>query len=293
MARGQDTVTVPLQGGLGNQLFQLAAGFAISRRTGRPVNFSDYWLRNPADGDTHRTLAVRSLLEPHELTSEPASRHGGLLDRLTNRRVIEKASDDDALGRLDRRTRVVAGYFQHLSYVEEAWPELRRRFVESSDPSQRSLVTPAAGRYGAVHFRLGDYVSNPQARSHHGVTSTDYFAAAIRDRSGAAHVDDWVVVSDEPDEASALLRAASLPPGTRVRTSDAGDEWGDLAVLASAQECVISNSSFSWWAAFIGSTTHGTYVTAPRPWFADPTSPEPPFFAPSWHRRERQVMSLE
>ena len=290
MARGASAITIPLQGGLGNQLFELAAGLALAARHNRQVVYSDYWLCNPTEGETPRALALDGLLARDELVHTPAPRVGRAADRLLRQRVIELSADDDALARVRASTRVVAGYFQRLTYVEEAWPTLRERFATSDDPAHRRLVSTAPGSHGAVHYRLGDYVSNTSANSHHGVTAPDYFAEVIRDGHARLGITDWHVVSDDTSAALELLASTALPAEIRLTAPAAGSEWDDLAVLASARVCAISNSSFSWWAAYLGAASRPTSVVAPTPWFSDLGIAEPVLFPPTWERRERTLL---
>lgn len=290
MARVKPALTVPLQGGLGNQLFELAAGIALTARHRRPVRFSDHWLRHPVSDETPRDLALDGLLRPGELTSAPAPRVGGITDRLLALRVVERSADDDALTRVRRTTRTVAGYFQRLDYVREAWPELRSRFAASTREAHRAFVVPVADDVGTVHYRLGDYLLNPAARQVHGLTSPEFFAAAIRKAHADLGVDRWRVVSDDPATALELLGAADLPDAVRLEASSGTDEWEDLRTLASARVCVLSNSSFSWWAGFLGDESHGMRVVTPQPWFNDPATAEPSFFPAGWERRPRAVL---
>jgi glycosyl transferase family 11 len=283
-------MNIPLQGGLGNQLFQLAAGLVVEQRLGKAVTYSDHWLRNPAPGETPRTFALQGLLRPGELVSSATDRAGHVTDRILNHRVVERSSDDDALGRVGRHTRVLVGYLQRLDYAEDAWPALRDRLASSSDAGHRRLVQPDDAPYGALHYRLGDYRSNPTANAMHGVTSPEYFAEVIRSKTALTGITDWLVVSDDPATALELLRSAELPTGATLRTVESSGEWQDLGLLAAARVCAISNSSFSWWAAFLGRRSRDMQVVAPRPWFLDGTDAEPHLFPVDWERLDRSVL---
>lgn len=290
VARLARTLTIPLQGGLGNQLFEVAAGLAAGSRLDRRVRFTDYWLRNPEAGETARDLAVAGLLDSNELVHGRVARVGGLTDRLGNHHVVERHSADDALSRVGRLTCVAAGYFQHLAYVEEAWPAMRTRIAASGDPRLTRLLRPEAGEHGALHYRLGDYVANAGANRHHGVTAPGYFADTITDLSRRGGPTHWRIISDDPATATRLVTECPLPAGIVVEPATSADEWDDLQVLATARACVISNSSFSWWAAYLGWTSHGATVVAPQPWFADRTTPEPALFPSTWQRRDRSLL---
>jgi hypothetical protein len=285
------TLTIPLQGGLGNQLFQLAAGIAVAQRTERPVRFSDFWLRHPGRHETPRVFSLGGLIGPDELTRAWAPRLPGLSDRLPGVRIVERSSNDDALGRVRSTTLAVAGYFQRLEYVEEAWPELRSRLESSPKAEHREAVLPQTALVGAMHYRLGDYLRHPGTRNAHGVTAPEYFVEEIRRAAATQGVARWRVVSDDPTAAVELLATAELPSTVTVEPAVGRDEWADLLILGSARICLLSNSSFSWWAGFFGMQAHGMKVVAPSPWFADPTATEPDFFPPGWERRPRRLMA--
>ena len=283
-------MTIPLQGGLGNQLFQLAAGMVVQERLGKAVTYSDHWLRHPAPGETPRSFALQGLLRPGELVSSPTDRAGHVTDRILHHRMVERSPNDDALARVGRHTRVLSGYLQRLACAEEAWPALRARLASSSDEGHRRVVRPADASYGALHYRLGDYLSNPTANTMHGVSSPDYFSQVIRAKTASTGIDDWIVVSDDPVTALDLLRSTDLPAGVTLRTVASSGEWSDLGLLAAARVCAISNSSFSWWAAFLGGRARDMEVVAPRPWFLDGTAAEPDLFPPTWERLDRSVL---
>jgi hypothetical protein len=42
----------------------------------------------------------------------------------------------------------------------------------------------------------------------------------------------------------------------------------DFSLVQNSRYLIIPNSSFSWWAAWIGTHLHECDVVAPRPWFA-------------------------
>ena len=61
-------IEIPLMGGLGNQLFQLAAGIEISKVSGRATKYSTDVLKLPASaGTTKRHIGISDLLLPDEV----------------------------------------------------------------------------------------------------------------------------------------------------------------------------------------------------------------------------------
>ena len=75
-------------------------------------------------------------------------------------------------------------------------------------------------------------------------------------------------------------------PDLTVHAPDTDDPLEDFHRLSRCAHHVIANSSFSWWAAWLGQT-ETSIVYAPAPWFAnDPTADPAP---PRWRRVEGAV----
>jgi hypothetical protein len=114
--------------------------------------------------------------------------------------------------------------------------------------------------------RRGDFVSLNDAAQLHGLCSVDYYRRAIglvRDRFPECL---FLVFSDDPQWARAELpleRSAVFVAG-----NDANPER-DLALMRACKHHIIANSSFSWWAAWLGYSP-GQLVIAPSPWYASP-----------------------
>jgi hypothetical protein len=71
------------------------------------------------------------------------------------------------------------------------------------------------------------------------------------------------VFSDDPEWSEANFQPEY--PTTYV-SDDGGDPHEDLRLLAACGHHVLSNSSFSWWGAWLGETSDQIAI-APHPWF--------------------------
>lgn len=129
-----------------------------------------------------------------------------------------------------------------------------------------------------VNVRRGDYYSDPEFRERYGIDLEGYLRRAVDVASAPGGVRRVVVVSDDPgwcDDQLTWLREVGP-----VEISDGGP-LRHLAILASATNLVLSNSTFSYWGGYLASAASETCrVVAPRfhvrdvndgvPWQHDP-----------------------
>jgi hypothetical protein len=269
-------IVVELMGGLGNQMFQYAAGRALALRHGVGLQVDLGWLGSRHAGETPRAYALRA--RKADSVATKAGRSTGLFARLAAR-LLEMTSREEVLRQVGHgydprlaeagpNARLI-GYWQSERYFADSAARIRDelRFdgelsVTGARFAERIAASPAA----SLHVRRGDYVSNAQARAFHGLLPATWFAAAAEYIAERAPGVDFWVFSDDPDWCERELRL----PGTMsvVRGTAGADE--DLELMTRCTHHVIANSSFSWWGGWLGER-EGSLVVAPAHWFADPT----------------------
>lgn len=268
-----------LQGGLGNQMFQYAAGRALALRVGTELKL---------DLTSYERSTLRSYaLEPFPIRAGIADRRE--VERLTRpSRPVRIARR--LLGREPRPPRshvrepdltfhpgilelsdgvYLDGYWQSERYFAGAADAIREELRPPEPATGRGRELAAAiGRAGesiSLHVRRGDYVSSPVAREMLGPCSVDYYRRAVERLAERLAEPAVFVFSDEPEWARAHLE---LPvPVTVVDHDGGGSAHEDLALMSLCRHHVIANSSFSWWGAWLGRHPGGT-VIAPARWFA-------------------------
>lgn len=288
------TVTVRIIGGLGNQMFQYAAGLALAVRTGGRLAldltaFQDYTLHQYGlDGWKISGTAsdVNAVILPLHL----ATRYGLRLPvRLWKRQrgvfAVRWRSqhlphyyrepffpfDADGWAGLDAPV-YLDGYFQSPLYFEGIATTVRQEFQLAAPLSPGAEAFAAAIRAlscpVAVHVRRGDYASNPHTAATHGLLGAEYYTEAldIMDRltAGAAQ---YVVFSDDIDAALPLFAGRQV---LAVRHSAPVLPHEDLVLMQSCRHHIIANSSFSWWGAWLNPHPD-KQVIAPRLWFSRAT----------------------
>ena len=269
-----------LSGGLGNQLFQYAAGQFISSIGNHSVKYEI-----ARQGKFHWGSEITSILNfsQCEINSESKPNTPILLLRFhklfaTKFKIYRKLSEQLSLGyfspvlgfdpgleRIKRGNRIY-GYFQSRIYAEAGRESIRseifrnaktREMIELIEESK--LSNPVM-----VHIRRGDYLSH---RETIGLLSYKYFESAIKKASeGDTSRPIWVF-TDNKEQALKLISEGGIKVNRIFGEADGLGAIQTLEILATGMSIVISNSTFSWWAAFLNSSD--ATIVHPSEWYRD------------------------
>jgi hypothetical protein len=198
---------------------------------------------------------------------------------------VEAGPGDEVLGRLRHRWTWTYAYLQRAQYPlavrDELASRLRRAFARLPD-----AAAPAAVPAVAVHMRLGDYATDPLATRMMGLTHAGYFRDAIPRVRAVVGDLPIRVFTDSPE----LCRTTYLDglPGA-IEMSSAEGPWDALREMSACAAIVMSNSTLSWWAAFVATVIERRPipVVMPQPWFAEPTPADDLLWLPEWRRAPR------
>jgi len=246
-----EMLMVRLAGGLGNQLFQLAAG--------KSANPNLLFVENSSLTGTSRSFEIDALrnLTDFEVTQQD------LRTYLFAKRINEKKEFTWQQIELSRkRTNILTGYFQHPKYAESILEDLVH-VAKTKLSSTKADQCTCGWAHIAIHIRRGDYLSVPRNKKNFGVLTMRYFVSSTTLFPEHTH---FIVFSDSEIERD--LRA-HLDPKLRVSFDRVKLSPFDLLLkLSSFDGIVMSNSSLSWWSARIGmNIKQGFRVLSPSVWF--------------------------
>lgn len=152
-------------------------------------------------------------------------------------------------------------YVQSTRYWQKYKEEIRQRFSHGVGNKTVPFV--------ALHIRRGDYLKATQF--HVPLWDTDYYKKAV-----ALFPDDKFMVFCKDNQDPEIDRADRewckefmtdlVGEGRFALAPNDTEETDDLNLMASCKSLVGANSSFSWWAAFLGNHEK---VVFPRDWFTD------------------------
>ena len=270
-----ETTLLYLWGGLGNQLFQYAAGLTVAEATGSRL------ILLPAQDNIHSTRDYRPGLMPAGRTLEsfgydtpitpdtmfwPSNPHQGWSPYAIRAQNMGNA-----------RNLLLRGYFQYLPAIESQVLEIRNDILTRFAEVRRGLATAYRVEnreaLAFLHVRRGDYLGLQDKGFH--ILGPEYYIPAIEavERRRTASL-RWLIVSDDP---AWLHEQSWLPHGAEV--IEGLDEVATLLLLSLCEGgAVLSNSTFNWWGAILSGSSNVAY---PSRWIGEE---EPELFPSNWIR---------
>jgi Glycosyl transferase family 11. len=276
-------VIVQIIGGLGNQMFQYAAGRALALDRGIPLKLD---ISGFASYRLHQGFELQRIFNaPIQIAAEPDIRNMLSLQSSPRiRRVLQRNS----MAALRRKQLVVEPHFQYWPgiihtpqycyiigfwqsdrYFSEVTEQIREDFSFRSVMSvQNSELAEQIKSLNAVslHVRRGDYANNPKAMATHGVCDLDYYLRAIQNIAMQVRNPHFFVFSDDIEWVRRNLQIDF--PRQYVSQNQGAESYNDMRLMSLCRHHIIANSSFSWWGAWL-SHHHDKRVIAPAKWFAD------------------------
>lgn len=225
-------LAVELNGGLGNQMFQLAAGETIANETNRTFCIVD--AKSPTTAHTSNNY-FDSVLS----TWSTAPRL-----KIPYENIHERSFEKPDWQLPENASVCLHGYFQNWRYIP---PTFLSRI-------RLPMCLPIQGAF--LHIRGGDYVNH---WLHDIGLAQGYYQRAIQMFPPGTH---FYIFTNDPVYAKRQPVLQSIP-----HTFIDSDEITSLAQMAACTEGgICANSSFSWWGAFLNPNRT---IVMPNKWFND------------------------
>jgi hypothetical protein len=276
-------------GRIGNNLFQYALGRVLSEKHGVPLLMDGSWfnregwsqvscikgLPGPAAG---KAKVVRRCSLGARVLLKATGRHYWEYRGVPVLRESESDQSYDPRFHEAPADCMLFGYFQTPCYFQGMETVLRGELSTRDlglEIRRESLAEKLRGDGSvAVHVRRGDYTGNPNLD----LCGMDYYRRAMDRMRESLEDPRFFVFSDDPGW---CVKHFSLPDVTIIRHSDPVSPMVDLHLMSLAGHHVIANSSFSWWAAWLGEKPNQR-VLMPSKWFARIHSPIEEKRQPHW-----------
>lgn len=290
----QKYITSILFGGLGNQMFQYAAGRALSLTYHVPFYLDVGWFVAQTQSAALRTFqlnvfptlsrAVTGIrVAPFSLSRRIWRHFCSLFPYSVS--IREPCYNYWSGFEQIHPPAILNGYWQCEKYFSRHAGQIRRDFAFPSLPegkasllAERIQITSHAV---SVHIRRGDYVNDAKVQTFHGCMGADYYTKALHYIENHIGKTTLFLFSDDPSWVERNFDCCGHH-AVIVNLSFPDAPHHDMHLMSLCRHHVIANSSFSWWGAYL--RKEKGIVVAPHRWFAE-TSIDTSDICPSeWSR---------
>ena len=265
-------IRIVLLGRTGNNLFQYALGRVLAEKHGVPLVMDASWFN--AEGWAEVSHFLKLPLKARVVRR--CSLGARALRKFTHKHyweyrgvpVLREATDDQSFAPSFLEAPcdcMLFGYFQSPLYFQGIASSLRTELklliggaVRVPDDVRIKLAAPNSV---AVHVRRKDYLNQPIFQ----VCDAHYYTEAMRRMRATIPGARFYVFSDDP----AWCRAEFCEADQEVVDSGGAaiHPLHDMHLMSHASHHIIANSSYSWWAAWLGEKP-GQQVMMPDRWYA-------------------------
>ena len=233
-------------GQLGNQMFQYATLIGVADKIGTSFCIPNH---DEVVKDTLGNLLRIELFDAFDIKP----------DRLgfvpTDKNYQEKDFHyDESIFKIGKDYNLI-GFFQTEKYFTHIEDKIREEFTfQDHIVNECEDIIELFQEPIALHIRRGDYLRN--SMNHHNL-SLEYYEKAL---SYFPREQQVVIFSDDTEWCMEQL----LFVDNRFIISEGNGSYHDLYLMTKCSDFIISNSTYSWWGAWLANT--GT-VVAPDTWF--------------------------
>ena len=288
-------IIVKLMGGLGNQMFQYAAGRALAFANNDRLKLDlSYFLNPPAENVPRKYELYNFKLVAEEATNEQL-RH--FFPRSLVQRVFKKVKQSMGVSQPSYFSEphfhyspnfnslsgdvYLDGYWQSAKYFSSIENIIRYELnpvFSGCQKTARLLGKILGSNSVCINVRRADFLQN----NYHGCMGTDYYDEAQAIITRLVGNSKKFIFSD--DIAWCKEQFGNALDTTVVGHEYAGSDFIDyLFLMLSCKHFIIPNSSFAWWAAWL-CTNPNKQVIAPLRWFNDPSVNTSDIVSDEWLR---------
>ena len=254
-------------GGLGNQMFQLFTAISYSLDTGKNLvlKYSEYspsiTQRPTYWNSVFRELKKLLITEDIKMDYFYRESDGFVYDPIP----------------IPPTSIILDGYYQSYRYFHHNLSNIKKILCINNQirKVKNKYHEILDGQYStiAVHFRLGDYKNLQQ---HHPILPISYYINAVEHIVSRIENEIKIIYFCEDEDEEFIMHnyIPLLSPLVKniTKCPKAMKDYEEMYIMSLCDWCIIANSTFSWWGAYLKEAdTHK--VIYPKRWFFNPTSP--------------------
>ena len=252
-----------IDGGLGNQMSQYALALNRRKNGNRGLLANRCRLHNGYELDS-----VFGISRPSKIQSTfcltlmylfSIKCIGGFIRRLLNKIGVSLISESYHYGYNESIVKhskglvtIYYGGWHHWKYIENVRSEVQQAFSFPNFLNARNSELCKSIDWQnsiAIHIRRGDYMDPKNYEMFGIVCSEGYYKSAIEKMAKDVQHPTFYVFSNDIEWAKGLLEGYNY---VCVDWNTGKSSWEDMALMSNFKNIIIANSTFSWWAAWLG-----------------------------------------
>jgi len=259
-------ITCVLQGGLGNQLFQIFTTISYALKCGIPFFFMDKkQLGNGENGSTIRYTYFDSFLSNLKIFIKD-------IPNMSNPIYVKEKGfnyDINLLGNFLETDVILYGYFQSPKYFDKYKESIFKLIkLDSNKIIVKAKCKTDIENVVSMHFRMGDYKNYPDV---HPILPASYYRNALKslldENIGLKKV---LYFCEDIDLEDVMKIINDLQQEFKYISFERADsnlsDWEQMLLMSLCTHNIIANSTFSWWSAYLNKNV-SKIVYYPELWF--------------------------
>lgn len=276
-------IIVKLQGGLGNQMFEYAFGRSIQTQVNQKMllDISDF------EFDTQRDYSLCHFRLNDDIIVDSSGKYNLKYDQRKNKLfhigrkcfpdlqynffaqkgiyIWDCAKYKEVVVKPNQKDMLFHGYWQGYQYSEDIVDILRNEFTikDAILPENIELHNYIINTNSVcVHIRRGDFLSRSNTMYN---CQNDYYRKGLIEIEKRDTCLTYFIFSDDIEE---VKNKISFDKREVVFVNNKNPDYEEFRLMQGCKHFVISNSTFSWWAANL-SQRKGKKVVVPQKWYTD------------------------
>ena len=245
-------ISTVLRGGVGNQMFQIAAAYALALNNDDECAF-DMDIKRTYHGVVHQGR-VASCYFNHlykNIKQIPLSWES------KNKYIEPEGSPYSPIPY--KEDLLLFGYFQSDKYFEGRDDDIRDLFTDHIFLKLlKRMYDPLLSNSVSVHVRRGDYI---KFKDVHTTLDISYYMMALEYLRENTYIENVLIFSDDIPWCKEHFNEKYI---TFIEREE---DYEEMYLMSLCSHNIISNSTFSWWGSFLN-TNDDRIVIAPKKWFA-------------------------
>lgn len=245
-------ISLLCSGGLGNQMFQYAF-YCNLKKQGIDVEFdTSYFDYNSVHSgyELQKCFGINEGTNRHNRFSKKWGLVYSLMAKMRMKRLFNIKFEGYPINKIFKmKTGILYGYWQSEKYFQGIEEYIKKRFTFKNISEESKLLLDSLHKENsvAIHVRRGDYL---KLGRYVNLSETEYYRNAIKKIYEEVSCPAFFVFSDDINWCRENM---SLPNDTIYVDFNCSEKsYEDMFLMSNASNIILANSSFSWWAGYLG-----------------------------------------